>query len=763
MISRILYRETVHSVLNYVFGKEGSKILGYQNMCSELGVSPKFFTNVLHFQGQRHSTQNRYLHITLNLPHGERIDDATFYEVAREYMEQMGFGEQPYCVVRHNDTKHEHVHIVSTVVTESGTLINLFNSYRRNVATQHYLEKRFGLSPSPRTKQQKYLPIYRLPEVQFRADETHGTKFYLQDVLNGLLQKYRLRSFKELKLLAKPYHITLRTMTNENGRVGVAYGIDNQKQYRTQFINGYAVHPKLSGPKLMAVFERNAKSKLLPMHKKRLEKQLLTTFNLFKYIRSEDLPDVLKSYQNIDVTLQYNRNKKLTDLIIYDKSGYVFNDSAISQQIDFTNHPKLMDNGAGTTCIDDKGKQFNIEVKKLIIKGFYNSYLETVKNNMLLSEWVLTQNLKALLPAITLSESYAFLHHYADKKSLPNAILNEYETTKKEFFEAETKKESKTLEAKAGLLQQVIDKSIFKTIDDESNTFHLLRSLGLKYDDGKISFINSNVYSVPVFLEKFKLPRTKDAFLSTGVIYQNQKVLETLVGMDEGKDKDLSATSFFLPLMLPELYEAMRPDYREKFEAQSLKAYLKASERSHLLFEKSPVDYIRLYNGKGFYFEKGADGIRIKSVYSKHPVSVKLARKTQAYLKSSKHLDTLLAAQSNALVKISQEGKDHLKNLWVSYLVEKELYDKAAFMMIYDGIGPNFDQKVIEYHMENGLRQRILEISKQKMNSQQAYLLRKSVYAFSAILGSTAIQDEEVFNGFKDELTDYSKRRSLFM
>ena len=99
MIGRILYRESCQGVLNYVFGKEGMRILGYGNMYSQ-DISKKFFGSVLHFQGQRNATKNRYAHITLNLPRGEHLDDKTFYEVSKEYMDQMGYGEQPYVVVQ---------------------------------------------------------------------------------------------------------------------------------------------------------------------------------------------------------------------------------------------------------------------------------------------------------------------------------------------------------------------------------------------------------------------------------------------------------------------------------------------------------------------------------------------------------------------------------------------------------------------------------------------------------------------------------------
>ncbi|MFC4095394.1 relaxase/mobilization nuclease domain-containing protein [Euzebyella saccharophila] len=124
MIAKIIYGQTCTGTLNYVLGKEGMQVLGYGNTFSQ-SISPKFFRSVLYFQGQRNATKNRYAHISLNLPHGEHLDDRTFYKISKEYMENMGFGNQPYVVVRHHDTKHEHVHIVTTTVKEDGKVLEI--------------------------------------------------------------------------------------------------------------------------------------------------------------------------------------------------------------------------------------------------------------------------------------------------------------------------------------------------------------------------------------------------------------------------------------------------------------------------------------------------------------------------------------------------------------------------------------------------------------------------------------------------------------
>ncbi len=758
MIGRILYRENVHGVLNYVFGKEDCKVLGFKNTYSEYGTDPKLFANVLHYLGQRHESPRRYAHITINLPHGEHLDDRTFYRLAQDYMGQMGYAKQPYVVVRHNDTLHEHIHIVSTTIQENGSMIGLSHDHRRNVAVQKYLERSYGLSPSPETKLHKDLPLFRLPEIQFGADDSNGTKFYIRDVVNGMLQRHKVRSFDQLAGILKPYHIVLNKMTNEIGRVGVAYGIDNQKKYRTQFINGYNVHPKLSGPKLLGLFEKNSKSKLLPMHKKRLEKQLMTTLGLFKSIRQEDLPDVLKSYQNIDCELHYGKKKRLKNIVIFDKSGYLFNASEISFKIDLTIHPKLIDDTAGVTCLDDTGKQFGLEVRKLIKNAFYEAYLKSNKSDMLLSDFVMMKNFKDVLPYISGSESYSFLNHYDG--NIHNGVLevlkNRFESTRSQLNLAETKKEIKTLENTASVLIKVLEANVFDVTGNKDIPFYLVQSLGLKYNGNNILYRNSGAHSVKLSLEDFHIPKIDRSYISTGSTDQNIKVLELLLETEASKDRSLNATAFFLPLMMPELYGSMNAEYRERFEENSLRAYLRTAEQLQIRYEKSPGDYIKLFNAKGFYFGQEQGKIYVSSIYSKYPVNIPLEPRTHRYLKSIKDLDAVLNEQSEALDNIKEKGRGQLEHLWLSHLIEKGLYGKAAFMMVYDGMYPNLEREVMEHHMGNGLRENIVQVSKQKIKYLRASNLRKGVYAFSALLGG-GYKEEEVFNGFKDELTDFGK------
>ena len=91
--------------------------------------------------------------------------------------------------------------------------------------------------------------------------------------------------------------------------------------------------------------------------------------------------------------------------------------------------------------------------------------------------------------------------------------------------------------------------------------------------------------------------------------------------------------------------------------------------------------------------------------------------------------------------------------------MERGMYDKVAFMITAENVHPNLHREMVHHHLDNGLRESMNVASTRQSNIQQNRLLRKGVYAISSLLGNRGKKSEEAFNGFKDELTDYSKYR----
>ena len=82
----------------------GKYSVSYFNKCFE----PYLSANI--------KTEKTVRHISLNPDPADKVSDEQFTDMAQEYMERMGYGNQPYIVFKHTDIDRTHIHIVSTCV-----------------------------------------------------------------------------------------------------------------------------------------------------------------------------------------------------------------------------------------------------------------------------------------------------------------------------------------------------------------------------------------------------------------------------------------------------------------------------------------------------------------------------------------------------------------------------------------------------------------------------------------------------------------------
>ena len=86
------------------------------------------------------------IHISLNFHKDDVLNNATIYQIAADYMDDMGYGEQPYAVYRHFDTDHPHVHIVSSQINTDGDFIKDNFLFRRSYKTTRELEEKYNIT-----------------------------------------------------------------------------------------------------------------------------------------------------------------------------------------------------------------------------------------------------------------------------------------------------------------------------------------------------------------------------------------------------------------------------------------------------------------------------------------------------------------------------------------------------------------------------------------------------------------------------------------
>lgn len=154
-------------------------------------------------------TKKTVFHCSLNPHPDDKISDEQLVQVAREYMEALGYGKQPYIVFKHNDIAREHIHIVSLRVDSRGQKINDRFEKRRSKKITDALERKFGLIPSSKVIKKA---ITETPKVDV---DRGNIKQQLASALLMVLKHYRFCSLGEFNAIMSKYNLSVEEVKTD--------------------------------------------------------------------------------------------------------------------------------------------------------------------------------------------------------------------------------------------------------------------------------------------------------------------------------------------------------------------------------------------------------------------------------------------------------------------------------------------------------------------------------------------------------------------
>ena len=154
-------------------------------------------------------TKKTVFHCSLNPHPDEKLSDETLTQIAKEYMEALGYGKQPYIVFKHNDIAREHIHIVSLRVDSRGQKINDRFEKRRSKKITDALERKFGLIPSSKVTDKA---MKETPKVDIGKG---NIKEQVANVVRTVLKHYRFCSLGELNAVLSKYNLATEEVKTE--------------------------------------------------------------------------------------------------------------------------------------------------------------------------------------------------------------------------------------------------------------------------------------------------------------------------------------------------------------------------------------------------------------------------------------------------------------------------------------------------------------------------------------------------------------------
>lgn len=273
-------------------------------------------------------TEKPVIHISLN-PHPEdRLTDKELTEMAHEYMQRMGYGDQPYIIVKHEDIDRHHLHIVSVRVDEQGKRINSDFTHKRSLAIVQDFERRYGLHQGNKQEAKQQNPLHPV------NPDTGEIKRQVGNTVKAVFRDYQFQTIGELRALLSLYNLTVDEVR------GNAKGEDyNGLVYSVIDTNGNKVgnpfKSSLFGKKVgyeallrkAAFSKKNIKEKnLTEPTRKTLEYALRRTYD------KDELVQMLKA-KGIDCVFRYTDEGRLYGATFIDQRTHcVLNGSRIGKE-----------------------------------------------------------------------------------------------------------------------------------------------------------------------------------------------------------------------------------------------------------------------------------------------------------------------------------------------------------------------------------------------------------------------------------------------
>ncbi len=269
------------------------------------------------------------VHISLN-PHPEDVlTDTELQNIAREYLEKLGFGNQPYLVFKHEDIDRHHLHIVTVNVDENGKRLNRDFLYRRSDRIRRELEQKYGLHPAEHKNVRLENPLRKVDT--FVGD----VKKQVGNIVKAISGQYRFQTMGEYRALLSLYNMTVEeTHGNVRGREyhGLVYSATDDKGNKV----GNPFKSSLFGKSVgyEAVQKKFARSKQEIKGRKLADRTKRTVLSVLEGTYDKEKFVATLKEKGIDTVLRYTEEGRIYGATFIDhRTGCVLNGSRMGKEL----------------------------------------------------------------------------------------------------------------------------------------------------------------------------------------------------------------------------------------------------------------------------------------------------------------------------------------------------------------------------------------------------------------------------------------------
>lgn len=268
-------------------------------------------------------TERPMVHISLNPHPDDRLTDGEYAQLAREYLEKMGFGDMPYLVFKHEDIERHHIHIVALRVDTDGRCVSDKNNFYRSKDICRELESKYGLRSSERQKITPDMPIRKV-------DPSGDIKRQVANTVKMVGMRYKFQTLGEYNAVLSLYNIRCEAADGRvNGREyhGLVYfatddaGNTIAAPYKASRLG------KFAGREAIEQRFVRAKDKIEPDKTREIVEPILNSCT-----GKDDFVERLKA-ANVDVLFRYTDEGRIYGVTFIDHNNFaVLNGSCLGRE-----------------------------------------------------------------------------------------------------------------------------------------------------------------------------------------------------------------------------------------------------------------------------------------------------------------------------------------------------------------------------------------------------------------------------------------------
>lgn len=295
-------------------------------------------------------------HCSLSFSPEENLSKQTMQDIAKRYMAEMGYSNQPYVVYEHKDTAHQHVHILSVNVDENNKRVPEWGDRYKSQKITRDIELEFGLKQTS-SKKEKNIEGADLPK---------NFKTKVAKVAMMIKKDYQPSNIKEVGKLMSSFNIELVEIEKQDGKqAGFLFKSLDQPEQKP--IKASHLYHSFNHDVLEKLYQKSAGSK------KNFDKQPMIR-KVHSVLKEKGINEQsLKSKLNlkgIDILYERYKDKTIYGISFVDnKSGLIFKGSELHRDFSFNKIKEL---------IKDKPAQ-EINLKEVITKITNQQISETKK------------------------------------------------------------------------------------------------------------------------------------------------------------------------------------------------------------------------------------------------------------------------------------------------------------------------------------------------------------------------------------------------